>query len=217
MSQQAGDKLLESIELALELGKPRRFRESVELIVVLKDVDLRSPEGRLREIVYLPHKPGKEPRICVVADGDMALKAREAGVEVFTRQDLQQIRGNKKAAKKIAKRCDWVLVRADLMGLAGGTLGPALGPRGKAPTPVPPAANIVEVIERFKRAVWVRTRNQPQIMVRIGTADMSAKELAENARAVVSAVEGKLGRQKIKTLYVKKTMGPPVEVGVMAG
>jgi large subunit ribosomal protein L1 len=212
VSAQVQEALTEALRLALQLGKPRRFRQSVELIIALRDVDPRSPEARLREIVYLPHKPPKEPKICVVADGDMALKAREAGVEVFTRQDLLQIRGNRKAAKKIAKRCDWVLVRADLMGLAGGTLGPALGPRGKAPTPVPPAANIAEVIERFKRAVWVRMRNQPQIMARIGTEDMSPEQLAENAMAILQVVEGKLGRQKIAKVYVKKTMGPPVQV-----
>ncbi|MCE4611801.1 MAG: 50S ribosomal protein L1 [Desulfurococcales archaeon] len=212
MAMQVQDPLSEAIAMALKLGKPRRFRQSVELIVALKDVDPRSPEARLREIVYLPHKPPKEPHICVVADGDMALKAREAGVEVFTRQDVLQLRGNRKAAKKIARRCDWVLVRADLMGIAGGALGPALGPRGKAPTPIPPAANIVETIERFKRAVWVRMRNQPQVMVRIGTEDMNPKELAENARAVLQVVEGRLGRQKIAKVYVKKTMGPPVQV-----
>ncbi len=208
------DKVLEAVNKALKLGKPRRFKQSIDLIIALKDVDLRSPEARIREIVYLPHKPPKEPRICVVADGDMAVKAREAGVEVFTRQDLQQLRGNRKAAKKIAKRCDWVLVRADLMGLAGATLGPALGPRGKAPTPVPPNANISEVIERFKRAVWVRLRNQPQIMCRVGTEDMKPEEIADNVKAVLQVVENRLGRQKIKRVYVKKTMGIPVQVAV---
>ncbi len=208
------DKILEAVNRALKLGKPRRFKQSIDLIIALRDVDLRSPEARIREIVYLPHKPPKEPRICVVADGDMAVKAREVGVEVFTRQDLQQLRGNRKAAKKIAKRCDWVLVRADLMGLAGATLGPALGPRGKAPTPVPPNANIAEVIERFKRAVWVRLRNQPQIMCRVGTEDMKPEEIAENIKAVLQVVESKLGRQKIKRVYVKKTMGIPVQVAI---
>ncbi|MEB3779567.1 MAG: 50S ribosomal protein L1 [Desulfurococcales archaeon] len=210
--QAVSEELVEGVRRALALGKPRRFKQSVDLIIVLRDVDLKSPEGRIREIVYLPHKPTKEPRICVAAEGDMALKAREMGLEVITREDLQQLRGDRKRAKKIAKRCDWVLVRADLMGLAGGTLGPALGPRGKAPTPVPPAANIADFVERFKRAVWVRTRNQPQIMVKVGTEDMKPEEIAENIRAVLSVVEEKLGRQKIAKLYIKKTMGIPVQV-----
>jgi len=205
--------LLEAVSKAVKLGKPRRFKQSVDLIVVLKDVDIKSPEGRIREIVYLPKKPPKEPRICVVAEGDMEVKARRIpGITVFNRQDILKLRGNRKAAKKIAKRCDWVLVMAPLMGLVGATLGPALGPRGKAPTPVPPQADIEQVVERFKRAVWVRVRNQPQIMVRVGTEDMSAADLVENIKAVLSTVEGKLGKQKIAKIYVKKTMGPPVMV-----
>ena len=209
-----GDPVVQAVSLALRLGKPRRFRQSVDLIVALKDIDLRSPEARIREIVYLPKRPPKEPKICVVADGDMAVQAKDLGVEVFTRQDLMQLRGNRKAAKKIAKRCDWVLVRADLMGLAGAVLGPALGPRGKAPTPIPPNASIKELVERFKGAVWVRLRNQPQIMCRVGTEDMKPEDIAENIRAVLQVIEGKLGKQKIKRVYVKKTMGTPVPVSV---
>jgi len=205
--------LLEAVSKAVKLGKPRRFKQSVDLIVVLRDVDIKSPEGRIREIVYLPKKPSKEPRICVVAEGDMEVKARRIpGITVFNRQDIMKLRGNRKAAKKIAKRCDWVLVMAPLMGLVGATLGPALGPRGKAPTPVPPQADIEQVVERFKRAVWVRVRNQPQIMVRVGTEDMDAADIVDNIKAVLSTVEGKVGKQKIAKIYVKKTMGPPVMV-----
>jgi len=204
--------LLGAVERALRLGKKRRFKQSVDLIVVLKDVDPKSPEGRLREIVFLPHRPRKEPRICVVAEGDMAIKARELGVPVYGRSDLQEMRGNRKLAKKVAQQCDWVLIRVDLMGLAGGVLGPALGPRGKAPTPVPPNADIAQLVERYKSAVWVRTRNQPQVMCRVGTEDMSPEEIADNIESVLNVIASKLGRQKIGKVLVKKTMGIPVQV-----
>jgi len=98
------------------------------------------------------------------------------------------------------------------MGVAGKILGPALGPRGKAPIPVPPNANLRELVERYSRAVWVRIRNQPQVACRIGSEDMSVEDLTENALAVLSLVESKLGAQKIGSIYVKKTMSPPVEV-----
>lgn len=214
MALVAKESLVEAVRRALELGKRRRFKQSVDLIVVLKDVDIRSPEGRLREVVFLPHKPRKEARICVVAEGDMAIKARELGVPVYGRTDLQEMRQNRKLAKKVAQQCDWVLIRVDLMGLAGGVLGPALGPRGKAPTPVPPNADIAELVERYKRAVWVRTRNQPQVMCRVGTEDMSPEEIAENIEAVLNTIIQRLGRQRIGRVIIKKTMGIPVEVGL---
>ncbi|BAN90832.1 50S ribosomal protein L1 [Aeropyrum camini] len=202
----------EAISKSLKLGRGKRFKQSVEIIVALKDIDLKSPQARIRETVFLPNRPPKEAKVCVVAHGDMELQAREAGVEVLNRQDLQNLSQNKREIKKLARRCYWVLVRADLMGLAGRILGPALGPRGKAPVPVPPNANIKDLIERYKAAVWVRIRNQPQVMAKIGTEDMSPKELAENALAVIQVIENRLGRGKIARVYVKKTMGPPVEV-----
>jgi large subunit ribosomal protein L1 len=204
--------LRSSVEEALKLGKKRNFKESIDLIVVLRDVDIRSPEGRLREVVVLPHKPNKDVKVCVVAEGDMALKAKELGLTVYTRSDLQAMRGNKKAARKVAESCDWVLVRADLMGLAGGTLGPALGPRGKAPIPVPPNADIAQLAERYSRSVWVRVRNQPQVMCRVGTQDMKVEEIVENIKAVLTAIVNKLGPQKIGRVLIKRTMGVPVEV-----
>ncbi len=208
--------LVKAIEEAIAAAPPRKFKQSVELIVVLRDVDPRTPEGRIREVIILPHRPKKNVKICVVADGDMAVKAREVADRVITREELQAIAGNKKEAKKIAEFCDWVLVKTDLMPLAGRILGPALGPRGKIPVPVPPTANIAALVERYRSAVLVRTKDQPQLMCRIGTEDMAPEEIAENALAVLQTIEGKLKNPQynIAKILVKTTMGPPVEVKI---
>lgn len=204
------DKAKKKIEIALKLGKKRNFLESVDATIVLKGLDLKSPEARIREIVYLPNKPNKDVKVCVVAEGDIALKAKQLGLDVYSRQDLQGI--EKKEAKRIAQRCNWVLVQVQLMGLAGRFLGPALGPRGKVPTPLPPNANLEDYVDRYKRAVMVRIKGQPQISLRIGTVDMEPGKLAENLQAVYNVVEQKLGPQFIAKVIVKKTMGVPVEV-----
>ncbi len=206
--------LEEAVRKALEASPKRNFKQSVELIVVLRDIDVKSPEGRIREIVFMPHKLRKDVKICVAAEGDMALKAKEGGAYlVLTRDDLNKIQGNRKEAKRIAQQCDWVLVRADLMPLVGRILGPALGPRGKVPTPVPMNANILELIEKYHRATMIRTKDQPQIMCRVGTEDMDVKEIVDNILAVLSALEGKLKSiHNIEKIVVKTTMGPPVEV-----
>jgi large subunit ribosomal protein L1 len=210
------DALVRAIEEAIAAAPPRRFKQSVEMIVVLRDIDPRTPEGRIREVIILPHRPRKHVKVCVVADGDMAVKAREVADRVITREELQAISGNKKEAKKIAEFCDWVLVKTDLMPLAGRILGPALGPRGKIPVPVPPAANIAALVERYRSAVLVRTKDQPQLMCRIGTIDMSPEEIAENAMAVLQTIEGKLKNPhyNIARILVKTSMGPPVEVRI---
>ncbi len=210
------EKLKEAIKEALEKGKKRRFKQSVEMIIVFdsRAVDPRNPESRIREIVFLPHEPKKEVRVCVVATGDTALQAKEAGAyKVLSREDLEELSKDRKKAKKIAKECDWTLIQTDLMPIAGRVLGPALGPRGKIPVPLPPRADVKALINRYKRAVLVRIKDQPQIQVRIGTEDNTIDELVENAQNVLQVIENKFKTlSNITAVYFKKTMSEPVKV-----
>ncbi|MEM0366613.1 MAG: 50S ribosomal protein L1 [Acidilobaceae archaeon] len=201
-----------AIMKCLEIGKPRKFKQTIELIITLSGLDLKSPEAKLRETLYLPKGLGKSRNVCVIADGDMLLEARKLGLNVYSREDIQAL--DKKNAKKLADKCDWVLVKADLMGVVGKILGPALGPRGKAPIPIPPNISLSSVVNRYSKSIWVRIRNQLQIACPIGVEDMSLEDLTENAKAVLSLVESKLGAQKIKNIYVKKTMSPPVSISL---
>ncbi|MCS7128990.1 MAG: 50S ribosomal protein L1 [Sulfolobales archaeon] len=209
------DELTKLITNALSISPKRNFKQSVELILVLKDIDPKSQEAKVRETVFLPKDVGKEVRICVIAEGEMAIKAREAGTyKVLTKADLSSV--DKKTAKKMASECDWILVRSDLMGLAGKILGPALGPRGKVPVPIPVNIELAALIERYRRAIYVRNKDQLQISCRIGTEDMNPSDIAENALAVISAVEAKLPNhdKNIGEVIVKTTMGPPVKIKI---
>lgn len=207
------DALVNAITKALESSEERRFKESVELVIVLKDVDLKSQQLKIREPVYLPKGRGKDLKICVVGDSEMVEVAKAEGAYMAMLGD--DVKGiSKKQAKKIASTCDWVLVKPEFMGTVGRVLGPALSPRGKVPVPAPSSGALKGMIARYKNTILVSLRNQPQIMVPIGTEDMKPEDLAENALAVLSAVESKLpaGPANIGKVVVKTTMGIPVEV-----
>lgn len=207
------DVLLNSIRKAIENGEKRNFKQSVELIVTLKDVDLKSQSMKIREAVFLPKGRGREAKICVIGDGDFLEAAKEANAYlIIPSSDLKNL--TKKQTKKIASTCDWILVKSELMGVVGRVLGPALGPRGKVPIPVPSGANVKALVSRYKNTVLVRIKDQPQIMTVIGTEDLPPEDLVENALAVLSLIESKLpaGSANIKQIYVKTTMGIPIEV-----
>lgn len=213
MSTISKDTLVRSIEKALELGKGRKFKQSVELVVVLKDVDIKSQQLKIRESVHLPKGRGKDLKVCVVGDADIAESAKAAGAyKVIQSSELRDM--SKKQVKKVASECDWVLVKPDLMGIVGRVLGPALGPRGKIPIPIPSSGNLSALINRYKNTVLARIKDQPVIMVAVGTEDMSPVDLADNAYAVLSAIESKLPARSanIGKVVVKTTMGIPVEV-----
>jgi large subunit ribosomal protein L1 len=206
------DILIDGIDKAMKLGKQRRFKQSLELIVSLKDINLKSNEGKFREVVYLPHMPSKEAKICVIASGDLLLEAKKFGLRAISREELSAMKGNKKTTRVLANSCDWLLVSSDLMGLVGSILGPALGPRGKVPIAISPKANLSDIINNYRRAVWARIRNEPQVQCVVGTEDMKSNDIAENINVLYNTIESKLGAAKIGKVYIKKTMGMPVEI-----
>lgn len=207
-------KLASAVDEAKKNSKKRNFMQSVELFINFKGLDVKAPENRINEVVPLPHPVGKEIKVCVIADGDLVTKAKQAGADlVLTKQDLDQYAGNKKAVKKLAQDYDFFIARTDLMATVGKILGPVLGPRGKMPDPVPPTANIDPLIKKYRNSVRIRIRDQPTIRCRIGSEDMDSKNIAENIMAVLSAIERRIKLdQFLSSIVVKTTMGKPVKL-----
>lgn len=204
--------LLAKIEEALRRGKPRRFRQSVELILVLREVDLSKPENRINLLVELPHPP-KPNKVAAFAHGAFEVQAKNAGVDaVMSRDQVEGLSGNKRAIRKLAKQYDFFIAPPDLMPLLGRVVGPIFGPRGKMPEVAPPNVDVKSLVERLRRSVRVKLRNEPVIKVRIGAEGQKPEEVLENALAVLEEVNRKFSlRQYLKDVYIKKTMGPPVK------
>jgi large subunit ribosomal protein L1 len=209
------DQLEEAISKAIEQAKPRKFVETVEMAVNLRNVDMRRPENRIDVIVTLPHGLGKHRKVGVFARGETALKAQEAGADVVLGpEDIDELAKNKREAKKLAKRIDFFIAEAPLMPEIGRKLGPILGPRGKMPQPIPPLADPKPMIEKLRKSVKIRTRDKPVFHAPIGKRDMDVEKLAENALEIIKVVENKYDNpsQVVKSIYVKTTMGPAVRV-----
>lgn len=207
--------LLQAIEEAKNKSQKRDFVQSIELIINLKEIDPKSPENRIQELIELPHSPGKENKICIIATGEMALKAKKAGANlVIERRELEVLAGDKKRRKELARTYDFFIAEAPLMPLVGKVLGATLGPKGKMPTPVPPTADMKKQIGKYGKTVLVRMRGQPVLQCRVGTEKMSNEEIAENVQATTRRVVGKLKRgvQNVRSIYLKSTMGPLVKV-----
>lgn len=208
----------ENIQKTLEDMKKqekRKFKQSLELIIKLKDLDLKKPENRINQAVILPHPIGKTVRVCVIATGDLALRSKEANADlVIGREQLDEMAKDKKASRKLQNDCDFFIAEASLMPLVGKTIGPVLGPRGKMPNPISPNAPIAEIIEQGKRTVKIRVRDQPVIQCRVGSDEMSNEDLSENIQAVFSTLEGKLerGLRNVSAILLKTSMGEPVSL-----
>jgi large subunit ribosomal protein L1 len=207
--------ILAAVKEAKEKSEKRKFNQSVELVLRLREVDMKSAEGKIQEIVELPYSPAKPNRICVLASGELATKARKANADlVIERGELEGLAGKKQELRKIANDYDVFIAEAPIMPLVGKILGPILGPRGKMPVPVPPSADIASLMTKHRKTVILRVRNQPIMQCRIGTEDMKEEELTENIQVVLRVMEGKLkkGMKNIRFASIKTSMGAPVKV-----
>lgn len=211
------ENVLAAVEELKESSEKRNFNQTVELVLKLRDIDLKKPQNRLNESVQLPNPLGKPIRVAFIAEGDLAVRARSAGADiVIGKEDLERMGREKKEARRFSRSYDEFVAEAPLMPLVGRTIGPVLGPRGKMPTPVAPNVSVEDVINRQRKTVRVRVRDQPVVSSRVATEDMPPEQIAENIQAVVSLVESKLerGLRNVRDIQIKKTMGKPVKITV---
>ena len=206
-----------AIEEALNSAPERKFTESVEISFNLKDIDLKNPANCIQEEIRLPNGRGKPVKIAMFASGEMATKARAAGIDIIDPSTIEDLGGNRQRARKLANSIDFFLAEIPHMGTVGRFLGVVLGPRGKMPRPVPPALDPAMIAATLKDTAVVRSRDRMTFHSPVGSREQSLDELTDNAFAIWRRVTGKLerGAGNIRSCYVKTSMGPAVKVVVI--
>lgn len=207
--------VIKAVKKAKEESKPRNFTQSMDVIINVRDLDVKKPENRFNEEVTLPNGRGKDVKIGVIADGELIVQAKNAGVDlVINKEDLEALGKDRKAAKRAANSVDFFVAQADMMPLVGRFLGPVLGPRNKMPKPVPASIKLDPLLERLQNTVKVGIKQQPSIQIIVGSQDMTDEEIAENIETVLTVLDRQLdkGRSQIKSMFIKTTMGPTVRV-----
>ena len=206
--------LMEIIKQAKETDKDRKFKQSVEMIMVFRDVDVKKGFA-INETVQLPKKLSKPATVCIMASGDMGIKAKNAKADlVVDENELAKLSADKKKSKNMVNKYDFFLADTKLMPTVGKTLGQLLGPRGKMPTPVPFNAPIESFLERFRSSVKIKAKGSLAMSCKIGEEGMEDADLAANANAVATAIEKALpnGSRNVKKIMFKTTMGKAIKV-----
>ena len=204
--------LAEVITKAKEGTKKMKFKQSLELIINFKDIDVKKGFA-INEVVQLP-KTNSPATVCVIATGEMSQKAKAAKADsVIGNEELAKFEANKRESRKFINKYDFFLADTKIMPTVGKALGQLLGPRGKMPTPVPFDAPIDAFLARFRTSIKVRTRASLSISCKIGDESMEDADLATNAFTVLNTIEKKLpnGEKNIKKVLIKTTMGKPVK------
>jgi large subunit ribosomal protein L1 len=206
--------LVEVIKKAKESEKARKFQQSIELILVFKDIDVKKGFA-INETIQLPKKMSKSASVCIIAAGDLGIKAKNAKADrVMNEAELIQLGKNKRESRKVINKYDFFLADTKLMPTVGKVLGQLLGPRGKMPTPIPFNAPVEALLERFRTSVNVKVRGSLSLSCKIGEESMEDADLAANANTIAAAIEKKLpnGDKNIRRIMIKTSMGKAIRL-----
>ena len=209
-------KTVEAVQKAIEESKKqnRKFKQSVDVIINLKNIDMNDAKNRIEDEVMLPHGRGIEAKLALFASGDLALKSKTHVDLLIKPEEIEELAKDKKKFKKIADEYDFFIAEAPLMPTIGKTLGIILGPRGKMPKPVPPTIDIVTIAKNLRKTVKVRSKTTKTIHATVGREEMNTEQISDNIDAILKRLEGKLERGKLNigSVYVKTSMGPPTRI-----
>jgi large subunit ribosomal protein L1 len=203
-----------------EKSKPRKFLQSIELIVNFKGLDTKKPVNQVDVKVNLPYPTGKKGsgKSLLFAKSKPFIESVKGKFDKIV-EESQIEKLSKKEVAQIAADYDVLLAEGPVMIAVGKHLGQQLAPKGKMPKPIQPnAATVEQMLKQMGSVTRVTNKKgkfMPLVQTIIGNEKMPDQELGENASAIIEAVTKQLPRkhQNVKSVYVKETMGPPVKLG----
>ena len=198
----------EAFELVEKLPK-RKFDETVELHVKL-GVDSRNADQQVRGTVVLPNGTGKTVRVLVIAKGDKAKEAMDAGADFVGAEEMIT-----KIQNENWFEYDVIVTTPDMMGVIG-RIGKVLGPKGLMPNPK--SGTITMDVKKAVQDIKVEYRLDKTNITHlaIGKVSFGPEKLKENYTAIMDAlVKAKPAAAKgqyIKGIALTTTMGPGIKV-----
>ena len=203
------------VEEAVKLVKDAssaKFDETVEVHMNM-NLDTRKADQQLRGAIVLPNGTGKSQTVLVLAKGDQAKAAKEAGADFVGDNDMIE-----KIEKENWFEYDVIIATPEMMPMLG-KIGKVLGPKGLMPNPKTGTVtmDVKKAVEDTKKGkVEYRTDSFGNIHGIIGKASFKEDKLVENLNTFVNTIL-KLKPSSVKGNYVKNisissTMGPGVKL-----
>ena len=208
--------LEEAVEVLKSMPSSTKFDETVEVSFRL-GIDPKQSDQMVRGAMVLPQGTGKEQRVVVVAEGEFALRAKEAGAdEVGYEELIQRMKGG------------WldfdVLIATPAAMKEVRTLGRVLGPRGLMPNPKTGTVteDVASAVKEAKAGrVEYRCDRGGCIHVPAGKLSFSSDRILENLKAVLATIlRARPAAAKgvyLKSWTLSSTMSPGIRLDAKVG
>lgn len=203
--------IAEAIDLALKMPKAK-FDETLEMHIRL-GVDGKQADQQVRGVVVLPNGTGKTKKVLVLAKGDKAKEAEEAGADFVGDDDMIQ-----KIQSENWFGFDVVVATPDMMASLG-KIARILGPKGLMPNPKAGTVtmDIAKAVTEIKAGkIEYRLDKNNIVHCPIGKVSFGADKLKENYMTLLDAiVKAKPAAAKgtyLKSIAISTTMGAGIKI-----
>ena len=200
----------EALSLVAEVATAK-FDETVEAHIKL-GVDSRHADQQVRGAIVLPHGTGKTKKVLVVAEGEKAQEAKDAGADIVAGKEILE------DIKKGWLDFEVMIATPNMMAELG-KLGRILGPKGLMPNPKTGTVtmDVAKAVQETKAGkVTYRTDKEGNVHLPIGRVSFDDAKLVENFNAIYDLIV-RLKPTSAKGTYIKNiavssTMGPAIKV-----
>ena len=207
--------VLEIIGKVRKNSKKRNFKQKFDLVINLKDLDLKKTENNINFFTLLPYIiKDKKVKICALIDKTLLNSAKEVFDKIIIVDDFDKY--GKKEIKKLGKEYDFFVAQGEVMSKVATAFGKASGPYGKMPNPkfgcvIGLNSDLKSLHVKLQKMVILNNKRQMSIKCVVGSEDMEDNEICDNVIAVYNSLthESHLENRCIKDIILKLTMGKP--------
>ena len=212
------ESLINAITELRKSDNKKKFAQSFDLIINLKDLNLKNPEEQVDFFTSLKYSTSKI-KVAALVGQELSDSAKICD-KVIKQTEFDNYK-DKKTAKKLATEYDFFIAQADIMPKVAQAFGRVLGTRGKMPNPklgsiLPGKAPVEPLYKKLQSTVRLTAKKTPVIQVKIGNENMKDEEIIENALIIYDQIIHHLPKERsnIKNAMLKLTMSKPIKIDI---
>ncbi len=209
------NKIEEAIKKAKETSKQRKFKQAIDLVMVLKK---KSEKEKINMdlLLHLPHKV-KDVKTCAFVGDDISLDQLNGFSKVIKSTEFKNF--DKKSIRKLVRDYDFFFAESSIMPQMAAKFGKNLTNMNKMPNPktntiISPGMNLQTLSKSMENAARVMSKKNLAVSAKVGDVESGDKDIIDNVNTVYEAVKSALpdGENNISKVYLKTTMGKPVRL-----
>ena len=203
----------EALKLAKQYNGSKKFNQTIDVCVTVRQMDFKKQENKIKETVYLKNSGGLKKKVFVIGK-NLCLSAKDIADKVYNEKDYNELEKDKKKIKIFSKSYDYLIAEPNYMLKIAKSMGRILGPLGKMPMPLPPTVDPKPTIKKLKNSIMIMSTQNQAIQFTIGKENTEENILKENYYSIINVLKNKFphGSQNVKNIYLKTSMGKKIKL-----